>query len=181
MMMRLGDNWMVPFCLEGLASFAVIQGEEIWAVRLLSAAIALRTVIGLSLSPLEQLVREQMLTRLHNQLDQHAFTTAWTEGQTMSPEQALTARNLFMLSSHSPATKKLPVTCVQPPCLIDELTPREREVLRLVAQGLTNAQVAERLVITCRTVNWYLTRIYQKIQVSSRSAATVFAIEHNLR
>jgi DNA-binding NarL/FixJ family response regulator len=71
----------------------------------------------------------------------------------MSPEQALAARNLSMPSSHASAAKKLPVTCIQPPCLIDALTRREREILRLVAQGLTNAQVAAHLVITSRTVN----------------------------
>ena len=60
------------------------------------------------------------------------------------------------------------------------LTAREVEVLRLVAQGLTDAQVAEKLVISRRTVNWYLTSIYNKIQVSSRSAATRYAIEHQL-
>jgi DNA-binding NarL/FixJ family response regulator len=60
------------------------------------------------------------------------------------------------------------------------LTAREVEVLRLVAQGLTDAQVADKLVITRRTVNWYLTSIYSKIQVSSRSAATRYALEHHL-
>ncbi len=60
------------------------------------------------------------------------------------------------------------------------LTAREVEVLRLVAQGLTDAQVAEKLVVSPRTVNWHLTSIYGKLQVSSRSAATRYAIEHHL-
>ncbi len=60
------------------------------------------------------------------------------------------------------------------------LTAREVEMLRLVAQGLTDAQVAKQLVISRRTVNWYLTVIYSKIGVSSRSAATRYAIEHHL-
>jgi DNA-binding NarL/FixJ family response regulator len=60
------------------------------------------------------------------------------------------------------------------------LTAREVEVLQHVAQGLTDAQVADKLVITRRTVNWYLTSIYSKIQVSSRSAATRYALEHHL-
>jgi len=60
------------------------------------------------------------------------------------------------------------------------LTAREVEVLRLLAQGLTNAQIAEKLVITRRTVHWYLTSIYSKIRVSSRSAATRYAIESHL-
>jgi len=54
------------------------------------------------------------------------------------------------------------------------------EVLRLVSQGLTDAQVAEQLVISRRTVNWHVTSIYSKIGVSSRSAATRYAIEHHL-
>jgi DNA-binding NarL/FixJ family response regulator len=54
------------------------------------------------------------------------------------------------------------------------------EVLRLVAMGLSDAQVAEQLVLTHRTVNWYLTSIYSKIGVSSRSAATRYAIEQHL-
>src|SRR5438067_1739506 len=62
----------------------------------------------------------------------------------------------------------------------DGLTAREVEVLRLVAQGLTDAQVAEQLVISPRTVNTHLTAIYGKIGVSSRSTATRYAIEHHL-
>ena len=60
------------------------------------------------------------------------------------------------------------------------LTAREVQVLLLVAQGLSDAEVAARLVLTRRTVNWYLTTIYSKIGVSSRSAATRYAFEHQL-
>jgi LuxR family transcriptional regulator, maltose regulon positive regulatory protein len=60
------------------------------------------------------------------------------------------------------------------------LTAREVEVLRLLASGLTDAQIAEQLVISPRTVNAHLTSIYRKIAVSSRSAATRYALEHHL-
>jgi len=60
------------------------------------------------------------------------------------------------------------------------LTAREVEVLCLVAQGMTDAQVAEQLIISPRTVNFHLTSIYGKLGVSSRSAATRYAIEHHL-
>ena len=66
------------------------------------------------------------------------------------------------------------------PAYPDGMTAREVEVLRLVAQGLTNEQVAERLVISPRTVNSHLTSIFSKIGVSSRGAATRYAIEHHL-
>ncbi len=60
------------------------------------------------------------------------------------------------------------------------LTAREVEVLRLVAEGLSDAEVAERLYLSRRTVNTHLTAIYRKLDVSSRSAATRFAVEHGL-
>lgn len=60
------------------------------------------------------------------------------------------------------------------------LTGRELDVLRLVAQGLTDAEVAERLYIGRRTVSWHLTSIYGKLGVSSRAAATRFAVEEGL-
>ena len=62
----------------------------------------------------------------------------------------------------------------------DGLTAREVEVLRLVARGFTDAQVAEQLVISPRTVNAHLTSIYGKIQATSRTGATRYAIEHHL-
>ena len=61
-----------------------------------------------------------------------------------------------------------------------DLTVREIEVLRAVAQGLTDTQVAERLVISPRTVHSHLNSIYSKLGITSRSAATRYAIEHNL-
>lgn len=60
------------------------------------------------------------------------------------------------------------------------LTPREAEVLRLVAAGLTDAEVAARLVRSRRTVHHHLRSIYAKLGVSTRSAATRFALENDL-
>ena len=60
------------------------------------------------------------------------------------------------------------------------MTDREVEILRLVTQGLTYAQIAERLIISSHTVNAHLRTIYGKLGVNSRSAATRFAVEHRL-
>jgi DNA-binding CsgD family transcriptional regulator/tetratricopeptide (TPR) repeat protein len=60
------------------------------------------------------------------------------------------------------------------------LSPRETEVLRLVAIGLTDAQVAEQLFISPRTVARHLQSIYTKLNVNSRTAATRFALEHKI-
>jgi DNA-binding NarL/FixJ family response regulator len=60
------------------------------------------------------------------------------------------------------------------------LTPREVEVLRLLAHGLTYDQIAEQLFISPHTVNRHLTAIYTKLNVTSRHAATRLALDHHL-
>ena len=60
------------------------------------------------------------------------------------------------------------------------LTAREVEVLRLLATGLTDAQIAEQLVLSLHTVHAHLRTIYSKLGVTSRSAATRYAFEHQL-
>ena len=54
------------------------------------------------------------------------------------------------------------------------------EVLRLLAQGLTSVQIAEQLIIGLVTVNFHVRSIYSKLGVTSRSAATRYALEHHL-
>ena len=60
------------------------------------------------------------------------------------------------------------------------LTPREMQVLRMVAQGMASAEVAKELFVSTRTVDTHLTSIYHKLGISSRAAATRFALEHGL-
>jgi len=60
------------------------------------------------------------------------------------------------------------------------LTPREQEVLRLIAAGLTNRQVARELSITARTVGTHVEHIYAKAGVSTRAGAALFAMQHGL-
>ena len=60
------------------------------------------------------------------------------------------------------------------------LSAREADVLRLVATGLTNAEVAEKLFLSSRTVEWHLSSIYRKLGLHSRTEATRFADEHGL-
>ena len=57
-----------------------------------------------------------------------------------------------------------------------ELTPREREVLSLVADGLTNRQIAERLVVSEHTVHRHVTNLLRKLDLPSRTAAAAYAV-----
>ncbi len=60
------------------------------------------------------------------------------------------------------------------------LSPRELEVLRLLATGATNRVIAERLFLSEKTVARHLSNMFAKLDVASRSAATAYAYEHGL-
>jgi DNA-binding NarL/FixJ family response regulator len=69
---------------------------------------------------------------------------------------------------------------VAAPAGLDQLTPRQVEVLRLVARGMTNAEIAETLFLSRRTVHAHLRAIFHKLAVGNRSAATRYAIQAGL-
>ncbi len=114
------------------------------------------------------------------ELGEQAFAHALAEGRAMTPAQALTAQGHAVLASHPNAPAGADNQQIPSPSATGDLTEREVEVLRLVARGLTDAQVAELLVISPRTVNAHLRSIYSKLGITSRHAATRFALEHQL-
>jgi DNA-binding NarL/FixJ family response regulator len=64
-----------------------------------------------------------------------------------------------------------------PPAAVAELTPRELEVLRLIAQGLSNAEIGEELFISDTTVKTHVTRLFQKLDLRDRAQAIVLAYQ----
>ncbi|MGZ3602249.1 MAG: response regulator transcription factor, partial [Ktedonobacterales bacterium] len=68
----------------------------------------------------------------------------------------------------------------RPPKIGQDLTDREREVLRLLAEGLSNQQIAERLVITPATVKFHTRSIRSKLGTTSRTETVVLALQHHL-
>jgi len=175
----MGNKLAIAPGLEGLAGAVAVQGEFTWAVQLWGAAEGLREALGMPLPPVDRAAYECSVAAARLQLGETVFAAAWAEGRAMTPEQALAAQGKVMIPTPMSA-RGASTPLMKPPTYPDGLTTREVEVLGLVAQGLTNEQVSEQLVISARTVSTHLTSIYGKIQVSSRSAATRYAMEHHL-
>jgi predicted ATPase/DNA-binding CsgD family transcriptional regulator len=186
--MAVGDQMLVASCLEGLAAVVVAQaGEEgavplaLWAARLWGAAARLREAIGAPIPPVYRAAYEHALAQAQRQVHEQTFRRAWEEGGSMTPKQAFATRpaegSLAVQAtppSPTAASSKHPVRNAE------GLTPREVEVLRLLAGGLTNPQIAERLVVSLPTVNTHVAALFNKLGVNSRSAATRYAVEQHL-
>jgi len=90
------------------------------------------------------------------------------------------ARSIFSSLGATPDVEWVKSLVEEHDDLPDGVTPREAEVLALVAEGLTNRQVASRLTISEKTVASHLAHVFTKVGLQSRAAATAYAIAHGL-
>lgn len=180
--------------LEGMAALAMHKNQMIRAICLLGAADAQRNKggyydpIGLDATAHAQVEAEARFAS-----GEQAFRQAHAAGQQMTPQQALAAWELIPTRQALATTPPLPDTVqTDQPVLIssfgaekdmpqvEHLTRRELDVLRLLAEGQSNAEIAQNLMLSVVTVNSYLRTIYSKLKVSSRTRAIRCAMEQNL-
>jgi predicted ATPase/DNA-binding SARP family transcriptional activator/DNA-binding CsgD family transcriptional regulator len=168
---ELGGSLSPFLILEGLACDAEAAGEALRAARLFGAAQALRKSMGLTLEPAMRPLEEPYLLAARSQLAEGAWSKAWEEGRAMSMgaaiEYALSEEGSIATTPHVPNQEAADTRLLY-------LTHREEEVAVLVAQGLTNRQVAARLVISESTVETHLARIFKKLGLHSRSQLAVW-------
>lgn len=180
---ELGVKWFIAACLDGLAEVDVAQGQPAWAAHLLGAAALLREALGVSPPPYSLANYERTVATTRAQLGEERFAAAWAEGREMTLEQVLAEQGRTTTPgqiSTMPTIQQSADTSAPPPTYPNELTPREVEILRLVASGLSNAQMANKLIISPRTVHAHVRSIYSKLGITSRSSATRYAIDHKL-
>ncbi len=167
----VGSKARVARCLAGLAEVALTHGQPARAARLWGAEETLRQTISQPLSHHDSSRPdyESMVAAARSQLEEKAWEAAWSEGLQMTPEVAI---EYALSEEEQPASSPKDDTSL--------LSGRELEILRLVAQGLTDSQVAQRLYVSPRTVGQHLRSIYRKLGVPSRAAAAKAAVERSL-
>jgi non-specific serine/threonine protein kinase len=169
------DNLGFVHALAEFSSLAAAEGLPTAALRLAGATAALTQRTGIVVQHSELGRYERWLATARQALSEEVAAAAWAEGYQMPLDQALA----FARRPHEvvAATKR---TEPRPAQTVGQLTPRQREVAALIAQGRSNRQIGEALVITERTVAAHIEHILNKLEFVSRTQIGVWAAENGL-
>jgi non-specific serine/threonine protein kinase len=149
--------------LMAVAAAAVQMGQLERAVKIIGYAATKLEAVHRTLLPYEHAQCKRNVNTLRAALGEQAFQAGWEEGEKFTSEQVV--QEAWAVCTPQAATMEKPSSDGI------SLTEREIEVLRLVAQGLSNQEIANRLVISRRTVHAHLRSIYDKLDVTTRTAA----------
>jgi DNA-binding CsgD family transcriptional regulator len=186
---------VVVYVIQAVGIVLVAVGQADHGARLLGAAEALGERIGLGYHvAVNQVAAEQAVAAARAALGEPAFAAAWSAGRTLPLAQAVVeSLALFEPGSGSPHTflagaiEEAPAaepgtasTERQGPGAGSLLSPRERQVLLLVAEGKSNQEIGEALFISPRTAGTHVANILGKLGVGSRAAAVSLAHSRRL-
>jgi DNA-binding CsgD family transcriptional regulator len=169
----LGDRFYLILAVEDLARARLDGRRGRSAVRLLGAAHALRIATGALLSPFRQAENERDMARVRAALGDRAFEELWAQGA---------HRPLDVLSQETAArgheTPAAAVDTLGGPNGL--LTPRERQVARLIGHGYSNRRIADELVVSIGTAGVHVEHILRKLDLQSRYQVADWARVHGL-
>lgn len=164
-----GDMRLIADAFSGIAGACAEWGQLQNAVLLYGAAEALRERVGLGFAlPRDRELTDNSLAQLQASLGDAAFATGLAEGRLLS-----TARAIAIASAVTPVGGD--VRGVQPAAPL--FTRREQDVLRLLASGHTDRDIADALYIGQRTVSWHVGAILGKLGVKTRREAATRALD----
>jgi predicted ATPase/DNA-binding CsgD family transcriptional regulator/DNA-binding XRE family transcriptional regulator len=167
------DRLCIRMALPGLAGVAAMEGDASRAVRLASAASALEENAGMWAFPPIRARQEVWLATAEDALDSASREAAWAEGRRMSLDEVIA----HALEESQPVVSgKGHVS----QAVRDRLSPREREVLALVAQGRSNREIADALIVTEHTAKYHVAQLLNKLGAGSRAEAVTRAVSAGL-
>jgi non-specific serine/threonine protein kinase len=158
----------------------LVCGDRVPALalaRILGAAEARRATLDFQVSPAHLAHLDQIVEQTRDRLSEQAFAQAWAEGRGMLDDD-LVVTTLAALEADPIAQPALLATRSAAPYGV--LSSREYEVLLHVSEGLTNRQIAEKLIISVATVNYHVTSILNKLGADNRTQAVTLATQRGL-
>jgi ATP/maltotriose-dependent transcriptional regulator MalT len=173
---ELGQQLGIAYGLAGLASVAGARRQPARVARLGGAAEALLEGIGAVMSPIDRADYAPFIDAARDRLGAAPFAARWAEGRALPLEEAI----VEALAGVTPADGTTPVPGPLAPAAGTELTPRELDVLRLLAEGRSNRAIADALFLSLPTVKGHVASILAKLGVESRTAAAGYAHRHGL-
>jgi DNA-binding CsgD family transcriptional regulator len=171
-----GVGVSIAECLNEFAAFAQKVGDGPTAARFLGAAGAIAgpsTSVSISMPNWAPGMHAQLIDDVRADLGEERFGGLVAEGQSWSMTDAIAAALAYAPDAGQPARETLPAPD-------HGLSPREMEVLRLMADGRSNQQIAGELFISFRTAGNHVTNILGKLGVASRTSAVSYAIRHGI-
>jgi DNA-binding CsgD family transcriptional regulator len=178
---EVGDRRGIAWSLERLAALPMAWQRPEQAARLFGAAEAARDAAGLPLPPSGRDWYDHAVAEVRARLGEGAVASAWAAGRALPLPQAIA--EALSLAETAPVPTQLPVEPALPASADlpgGKLTPREAEVLRLLAQGASNQEIGAALCISPRTVGVHVGNILAKLGVESRAAAVAYAHRQGL-
>jgi predicted ATPase/DNA-binding NarL/FixJ family response regulator len=166
-------------CLRGLADVALAGELYEQAATFLAATHALGEAVGSLPSASARERFEQAIAQVRDGLDPHRFETRWASGRSLMIEQLIDAGQQLAAGMRAAACPAISDR-MRVVSSVARLSPRESEVLRLIADGQPDREIAEALCISPRTVTSHVTSILNKLGVNSRAAAAAYAVRHEL-
>ncbi len=175
---RYWDLRLLTHAISGLAVAVTLQGETQRGARLFGSAATFRDQVGSAVSAWDHATYERGVDLAKSELTDADFEAAWLAGAALSTDEAVAEALMTAQETVRPTTMK-PYQATDNSLVsahVDELTPREFEILRLLADGLSDREIAEGLSISPRTVNGHVTNLLGKLGVESRTAAATLAV-----
>jgi non-specific serine/threonine protein kinase len=171
-----GDHRLLADSFDGIAGALTARRQPERAARLYGAAAALRARIGSPAGGWDRATYDRGVAATRVALTKEAFATAWADGEAMSSDASFA--EVQTGAEHVAEPERL--AAATDPGSGAGLTARELDVIRLLARGLTDREIAEAIFISPRTVNFHVTNLLGKLGVESRTAAAAYAIRHGL-
>ena len=175
---RMGMKANVAYALIGLALAGQSEAVPGWSARLHGAADQALADLGHALEPLESRLADLDRQRLRAAMGAEAFDAEYAAGHTLDLARAAHDALQEIRARRGPLVSE--PDAAGPGAAASALTPRELDVLKLVAQGLSNPEIAQRLVLSEHTVHRHLANILRKLGLSSRAAAAAWGVRTGL-